>query len=104
MMQPMQPPCRMRFSWESRCRMVGLIEAGMRPGEAAAVCGASRATGYRLWARYRQGGWAAPRPPRGRIRAACQVTSSGRSWRSESAPTPARCDRSDHRPAVVDGG
>jgi transposase InsO family protein len=58
MMQPMQPPRRMRFSWESRCKIVGLIEAGMRPGEAAAVCGASRATGYRVWARYRQGGWA----------------------------------------------
>lgn len=58
MMQPMQPPRRMRFSWESRCRMVGLIQAGMRPGEAAAVCGASRATGYRWWARYQQDGWA----------------------------------------------
>jgi transposase InsO family protein len=58
-MQPMQPPRRMRFSWESRCRIVGLIEAGMRPHEAATVCGASRATGYRLWARYQQGGWAA---------------------------------------------
>jgi transposase len=60
-MQPMRPPRRMRFSWESRCRMVGLVEAGMRPGEAAAVCGASRATGYQLWARYQQGGWAALR-------------------------------------------
>jgi transposase InsO family protein len=58
MMQPMQPPRRMRFSWESRCKIVGLIEAGMRPGEAAAVCGASRATGYRVWARYKQAGWA----------------------------------------------
>jgi transposase InsO family protein len=60
-MQPMQPPRRMRFSWESRCRMVGLVEAGMRPGEAAASCGASRATGYRWWARYQQGGWVALR-------------------------------------------
>jgi transposase InsO family protein len=59
MMQRMQPPCRMRYSWESRCRIVVLIESGMRPGEAAAWCGASRATGYRVWARYRQGGWAA---------------------------------------------
>ena len=33
--------------------------------EAAAACGASRATGYRLWRRYREGGWAAlaDRPP-----------------------------------------
>ena len=59
MMQGMQPPRRMRFSWESRCKIVGLIEAGMRPHEAAASCGASRATGSRLWARYLQGGWAA---------------------------------------------
>jgi transposase InsO family protein len=60
-MQRMQPPRRMRFSWESRCKIVGLIEAGMRPGEAAAACGASRATGYRVWARYQQGGWVALR-------------------------------------------
>jgi transposase InsO family protein len=61
MMQPMQPPRRMRFSWESRCRMVGLVEAGMRPDEAAVWCGASRATAYRWWARYQQGGWVALR-------------------------------------------
>jgi transposase InsO family protein len=59
MMQPMQPPRRMRFSWESRCRIVGLILAGVAPQAAAAACGASRATGYRLWRRYQQGGWAA---------------------------------------------
>ena len=58
MMQAMQPPRRMRFSWESRCRMVGLIEAGMRPHEAAAWCGASRATGYRGGlVTSRAGGW-----------------------------------------------
>jgi transposase InsO family protein len=49
----------MRYSVESRCRIVLLIESGMRPAQAAAACGASRATGYRLWARYRQGGWSA---------------------------------------------
>jgi transposase InsO family protein len=52
------PPRRMRFSFESRCRIVALIEAGASPQAAAAACGASRATGYRLWRRYRQGGWA----------------------------------------------
>jgi len=31
----------------------------MSPQAAAAACGASRATGYRLWRRYREGGWAA---------------------------------------------
>jgi transposase InsO family protein len=45
------PPRRMRFSLESRCRIVQLVLAGQS--------GASRATGYRLLHRYRQGGWAA---------------------------------------------
>lgn len=53
------PPQRMRFSFESRCRIVGLILEGVSPPQAAACCGASRATGYRLWVRYREGGWAA---------------------------------------------
>jgi transposase InsO family protein len=49
----------MRYSLESRCRIVQLILAGRSPQAAAAACGASRATGYRLWRRYREGGWAA---------------------------------------------
>jgi transposase InsO family protein len=53
------PPRRMRYSLESRARIVTLILAGQSPQAAAAACGASRATGYRLWARYREGGWAA---------------------------------------------
>lgn len=53
------PPGRMRYSWESRCRIVQLILAGVPPQAAAAACGASRATGYRLWRRYREGGWSA---------------------------------------------
>jgi transposase InsO family protein len=53
------PPRRMRFSFESRCRIVQLIVQGVNPQEAAASCGASRATGYRLWSRFREGGWAA---------------------------------------------
>jgi transposase InsO family protein len=48
----------MRYSFESRCRIVRLILAGESPPQAAAACGASRATGYRLWARYLEGGWA----------------------------------------------
>lgn len=51
------PPGRMRFSFESRCRFVSLIVGGMSPQAAAAACGASRATGYRWWRRYREGGW-----------------------------------------------
>ena len=42
-----------------------LVLEGASPQAAAAACGASRATGYRLWRRYREGGWAAllDRPP-----------------------------------------
>ena len=59
------PPRRMRFSFESRCRLVSLIVEGKSPQAAAAACGASRATGYRLWRRYLEGGWSAlaDRPP-----------------------------------------
>jgi transposase InsO family protein len=49
----------MRFSFESRCQIVRLILGGERPQAAADACGASRATGYRLWRRYQEGGWAA---------------------------------------------
>jgi transposase InsO family protein len=51
----------MRFSFESRCRIVQLVLAGESPQAAAAACGASRATGYRLWRRYAEGGWEALR-------------------------------------------
>jgi transposase InsO family protein len=59
------PPQRMRYSLESRCRIVQLIRSGSSPQAAAAACGASRATGYRLWRRYEEGGWSAlvDRPP-----------------------------------------
>lgn len=53
------PPRRMRYSLSSRARIVSLILEGMSPQAAAAACGASRATGYRLWRRYREGGWSA---------------------------------------------
>lgn len=57
-------PRRKRLSWESRCEIVWRIEQGMSPPLAAASGGASRATGYRLWRRYREGGWAALRDRR----------------------------------------
>ena len=65
MLNATQPPRRMRFSFESRCRLVSLVLAGQSPPAAAAACGASRATGYRLWRRYQEGGWSAlaDRPP-----------------------------------------
>src|SRR5436305_810753 len=59
MLNATQPPRRMRFSFESRCRVVSLVLAGRSPQAAAMACGASRATGYRLWRRYQEGGWAA---------------------------------------------
>jgi transposase InsO family protein len=57
----MERPRRKRLSWESRCEIVARIEAGVSPPLAAASAGASRATGYRLWRRYQEGGWAALR-------------------------------------------
>jgi transposase len=55
------PPRRKRLSWESRCAVVAAIEAGLSPPLAAARGGCSRATAYRLWRRYLEGGWSALR-------------------------------------------
>jgi transposase InsO family protein len=75
MTQVMERPRRKRLSWESRCEIVALIEAGTSPPLAAARGGASRATGYRLLNRYRAGGWAAlrdrPSTPRRQPRRLC---------------------------------
>jgi transposase InsO family protein len=64
-MQATRPPRRRRMSWEWRCKLVGLILDGHSPQAAAAACGASRASGYRLWRRYQQSGWEGlrDRPP-----------------------------------------
>jgi transposase InsO family protein len=78
MTQVMERPRRKRLSWESRCEIVALIEAGMSPPLAAAKGGASRATGYRLLARYRAGGWAGlcdrPSTPHRQPRRLCPET------------------------------
>ena len=75
MSQVTERPRRKRLSWESRCEIVALIEAGMSPSLAAVRGGASRATGYRLLARFRDGGWAAlrdrPSTPRHQPRRLC---------------------------------
>ena len=47
----------MRYSFESRCRAVAAMVAGMSPGAAAQAVGAGRATGYRWWRRYTTAGW-----------------------------------------------
>jgi transposase InsO family protein len=52
------PPQRMRFSYESRCRAVQLVQSGTSISAAAVGCGASRATAYRWWDRFRAEGWA----------------------------------------------
>ena len=54
-------PKRMLYSYEARCRAVDEMRSGMSPARAAASVGASRASGYRWWVRYRAGGWAALR-------------------------------------------
>jgi transposase InsO family protein len=54
-------PRRMRHSWEARCRLVQLMLDGVSPAQAAVVCGASRATAYRVLGGYRVGGWEALR-------------------------------------------
>jgi transposase InsO family protein len=59
MMHGSQPPRRMRYSIESRLRVVRLIESGMAPDVAAAAAGASRASAYRWWRRYQRSGWQA---------------------------------------------
>ena len=64
MTQASERPRRKRLSWESRCEIVWKIEQGMSPPLAAAAGGCSRATAYRLWQRYCQGGWAALRDRR----------------------------------------
>ncbi len=61
MAQASERPRRKRLSWESRCEVVAAIEQGVSPPLAAASGGCSRATAYRLWRRYREGGWVALR-------------------------------------------
>ena len=60
-----RPPARLRHSWEARCRLVSLMLSGVPAQAAAAACGTSRSTAYRLLRRYRDGGWEAlrDRPP-----------------------------------------
>jgi len=95
------PPRRIRFSFESRCRIVALIVAGESPQAAAAACGASRATGYRLWRRFRAGGWHAladrpSRPRRQPRRLAPEAEQEILRWRAELGAGPAVravCDR-----------
>lgn len=53
----MQPPVRMRYSFESRCRTVQAILAQGSVDAAARTHGVGRATAYRWWSRYRAEGW-----------------------------------------------
>ena len=102
------PPRRMRFSFESRCRLVGLIIEGMSPQAAAAACGASRATGYRLWCRYQQGGWTAlsdrpSRPIRQPRRLPAEAEQEILEWRMKLGAGPAVIATIVERPASTVG-
>jgi hypothetical protein len=95
MTEVMERPRGKRLSWESRCEIVALIEAGMSPALAAAKGGASRATGYRLRARFRTGGWAALRdrpstPPRQPRRLCSEAEQTILAVRRRSAYGPVR--------------
>ena len=105
-------PKRMRHSYEARCRAVDEMLAGVSPRDAAASVGASRASGYRWWARYRAGGWAATGrhcasapPPRSASRAASPPPRRPRSWPPASAAARdrsrlARCSDAPPRPSA----
>ena len=102
------PPRRMRFSFESRCRIVQLIVDGTSPQAAAAACGASRATGYQLWRRYLEGGWAAlhdrPSTPRRQPRRlAPEVEREILAWREHLSAGPAVIAAILERPASTVG-
>jgi hypothetical protein len=77
-----QPSRRVRFSLESRCRIVQPVLADASPPGGAA-CSASRATGYRLRRRYQEGGLPAPadRPstPKRQSLGGCRLRLSRRS-------------------------
>ena len=64
MVEASERPRRRRLSWESRCEVVAMIESGWSPARAGERGGCSRATAYRLWRRYRAGGWLALRDRR----------------------------------------
>jgi transposase len=94
MLDAVCPPKRMRYSLESRCRIVRLILDGASPQAAAAACGASRATGYRLWRRFQEGGWAAladrpSTPKRQPRRLPAQVEQEILAWREHVRAGPA---------------
>lgn len=57
MSDPTQPPARMRYSYESRCRAVQSVLAGQSVRSVARAQGVSEATAYRWWRRYRSEGW-----------------------------------------------
>ena len=86
-------PERMRYSFEARCRAVALMVAGARPGAAAHTVGASRASGYRWWARFQAEGWVGlqerrstpKRQPR-RLSAAAEATILAARARSGAGP------------------
>lgn len=57
MSDPMQPPARMRYSFESRCRVIDEVRQGRPVRVVAGRHGVSRAQLYRWWRRYQDEGW-----------------------------------------------
>ena len=106
----MPGPQRMRYSFESRCRAVAAMVAGLSPGVAAQAVGASRATGYRWWRRYVTAGWVGLQErrstPIGTSPGASTRPRRGRSWpraRSRKAQGPSRSARLLGRPTSAVG-
>jgi len=98
----------MRFSFESRCRIVALIVAGASPQQAAAACGASRATGYRLRRRYLEGGWQALQdrrstPRRQPLRLSAEAEAEILRWREHLRAGPVVVAAACGRPASTVG-
>jgi len=88
--------------------MVALIVAGESPEAAAAACGASRATGYRLWCRYLEGGWQGLRdrpstPRRQPLRLSAEAEAEILRWREHLRAGPLVIAAAVGRPASTVG-
>jgi len=88
--------------------MVALIVAGESPQAAAAACGASRATGYRLWCRYLEGGWQGLRdrpstPRRQPLRLSAEAEAEILRWREHLRAGPLVIAAAVGRPASTVG-
>ncbi len=82
--------------------------AGAGPAQAAAACGASRATGYRLWRRFLEGGWQGLRdrpstPRRQPLRLSAEAEPKILRWREHLRAGPLVIAAAVDRPASTVG-